>query len=253
MRSIVLQWLVTLLFCLLGGVCLAVGRGLAATWSTNRKAWLLSGIAFSLHALNRLVQNTVGSWAYFAGPGTPVYEQYLLLAPIANHSRTFAMMAYLGALLVLVAWTGADRPRFMGMAVMALLLSMTLGGLFGWMEGSFVRQTHYSAVAILDVFELLLILSMLLVALVADGVDRLLWSILSVYAFSLALSILWTAALVGTGFWWTPAPWHMHAYRSLLTGLMLACAVRRLVLMRRGADVPGLMGSRTLKPASLLG
>lgn len=252
MRSIVLQWLVTVLFFLFGGVCIAVGRGLATTWSTNRKAWLLTGIAFALYGVNRLVQNSVGSWAYFAGPGTPIYDFYLSLAPVANHSRSFAVMAYLGSLLLLVTWARADRPRFVHAATVVLLLSMVLGGLFGWMEGSLLEQVHYSAVAVLNVIQLVLILSMLLVALMADAFDRLLWSSLSAYALSLALGSLWFAVLAGTGFWWTPAPWHMHAYRTVIYLLMVACAARRLVLLRRGARVPGLAGGRDLKPASLL-
>jgi hypothetical protein len=243
MLTMVFQWASLSAYAVFGVLALLVGARDRTAPSEHVMAWSLSGVAFTLHGVNAATQVGFGTWAYAAGAGTPVYDAYLRLGGQFNHSRTFALLAFAVALIVL-----ARRPvlprHFLRFATAGILACMALGAFAGFMEGSFRASRHFVAVAQWDVVELLAMLVALFVLLLNSRVDRLLWFALCAYAFSLALNVVWFAALSRWGVpgEWSPRPWHAQFYRFLLTSLMVALALRRFELWKQGKPVPGLLG-----------
>jgi hypothetical protein len=208
-------------------------------------AWLVTAIAFSAHALNKTVQSALGIRAYMAGEGTEVYDTFLFWNPIFNHSRTFLLLAYCGLLCHLSIRRGPLPPRYLRMAGVALAVGMAAGAVLGWAENGFTELRHYSAVAQWDVVEMLVLLATLFAGMLGTRMDRLLWALLGVYAFSLALNVLWFAAFSRTGMpgQWAPRPWEIQVYRVILFACMAGLALYRLWKARRGVFVPALLES----------
>jgi hypothetical protein len=241
MRTLVLQSIGALLFLALGLVCLRVARGPSAGRDAHRQAWQLSAAALVLNGLHVTVQAALAVWAYFAGAGSAVYGWYLEWLPVANYSRTVLMLAFAILLTLLMAAPAERRSAVVRLAPPFLLLGMVLGGVFGVMEGGFGAEQHYSRVAMLDAAELILVLVSLFAALLYDGMNRQLWFALGVYAFNLALTVIWTAALTGIEIGWAPAPWQMAAYRCALIGAATGLAAVQLTRRSAGgfASAPG--------------
>jgi hypothetical protein len=206
-------------------------------------AWLITGIAFAAHALNKSVQSAMGIRAYAAGEGSQAWETFMFLNPIFNHSRTFLLLAYCGLLCHLSIRRGPLSARYLRMAVAALAVGMASGALLGWAEHGFVTLRHYSAVARWDVVEMLVLLATLFAGMLGTRMDRVLWALLGVYAFSLALNVLWFAAFSRFGMpgQWAPRPFEIQVYRVILFALMAGLALYRLRQARRGVFVPALL------------
>lgn len=243
MLTLIFQWATLLAFLVFGVLALLIGVRDQRAPAEQRMAWSLSGVAFTLHGTNAALQVGFGTWAYVAGAQTPVYDAYVKYQGLFNHSRTFALLAFAIALMVLSRQAALPR-RFLPLATVAILASTAVGALAGVAEGGFLPSRHFVAVALWDVAELLVILAALFALLLSSRADRLLWFALCVYAFSLALNVVWFAALSRWGVpgEWAPRPWHAQFYRFLLTSLMVALAVRRLMLWRQGKSPPGLLG-----------
>jgi hypothetical protein len=240
MRMMALQLLGSLLILGAGLVALWVARRESAA-SPRRPAWLLTGWVWLVHGIIQLAQNLWGSWAMMSAPDSGVMGGYLAWAPALNHSRTFLWLA---ACLVLVWLTFAPRPpdaSAWGMVIAALGAGAVAGAGFGHVEGALRPLTHYSNVAVLDALELVLFLGTLFATLLRDRVDRYLWAGLLVWALTVAINILWFAALslVEDSRAWTPSPSAMGVYRAGLLSLLLAVFLRRLALARRGVPVAG--------------
>ncbi|HEU4885217.1 MAG TPA: hypothetical protein VFT45_23345 [Longimicrobium sp.] len=243
MLTMVFQWASLSAYAVFGVLALLVGARDRAARPEHVMAWSLSGVAFTLHGVNAAAQVGFGTWAYAAGEGTPVYVAYMRFGTLFNHSRTFALLAFAVALIVLAR--RATLPRhFLRFSTAGILACMALGAFAGFMEGAFIASRHFVAVAQWDVVELLAMLIALFALLLSSRVDRLLWFALCVYAFSLALNVVWFAALSRWGVpgEWSPKPWHAQFYRFLLTSLMVAIAIRRLQLWKQGKPVPDLLG-----------
>lgn len=243
MLTLTFQWAALSAFAVFGVLALLVGARDRRVSRENAMAWSLSGVAFTLHGANAAAQVGFGTWAYVAGADTPVYDAYLRYGVLFNHSRTFALVAFAIALMVL-ALRPALHPRFLRLATIGILASAAVGAFVGSMEGTFLPSRHFVAVALWDVVELLIMLAALFVLLLSSRADRLLWYALCVYAFSLALNVVWFAALSRWGVpgEWAPKPWHAQFYRFLLTSLMAVLAARRLMLWGQGKSPPGLLG-----------
>lgn len=243
MLTLVFQWAAIIAYAVFGVLALLVGRRDRRAPAEHAMAWSLTGVAFTFHAANVGTQAGFGTLAYVSGAGTRVYDAYIGLSPLFNHSRTFALVAFAAALMVL-----ARRPvlpeRFLRLATAAILASAAVGAFVGSAEGGFLPSRHFVAVALWDVVELLIMLVALFVLLLGSRADRLLWYALCVYVFSLALNVVWFAALSRWGVpgEWSPKPWHAQLYRFLLTSLMVVLAARRLMLWRQGKSPPGLLG-----------
>lgn len=245
MLTLALQNLVTVGFLAFALGALAVYRGSAGTAvPAHRAAWLLAGGAFLLHSINKGSQGIFGIWAFAEGPQSAVWREYLVWNAAFNHSRTFLLLAFCGALLALALMKQPRfTPRFYGVAFGAMLLSAGCGVLLGLNEKAFQQLIHYSAVARWDMIELVVLLATLFVCLLTSRTDRMLWFCLSVYAFSVALNVLWFAAFSRTKMpgEWAPKPWEIHTYRVALTALMAYIAWYRYRQARRKVRVPGLL------------
>jgi hypothetical protein len=247
-----LQWLLTLLFILFGIVAATVPRYEKSGSPRHLLLWSVAGITFILQGLNRLAQNTFGTWAYFAGPESRVFRSYLVALPAANHSRTFAMLAFCVVLGVLTFWRRElSRSLTLLLSVGLVMAGMGVGAVVGWYEGAFRVQPHFSAVAVSDAFELVFLLAALFAVLVANQVDRLLWLALTAYAFNVALNILWMVGLSALGVGWAPSVLHMNLYRVALLAIMVCTAVRRVYLARREIPTRGLLDTVPARGSAL--
>ncbi len=226
---------------LFGILALAAVRHREGFLPVRREAWWLTGATFTLLGAIQLVHTGIGApWAYFSGPGTAVYEAYLRWSPVGNHSRGVLIIGF-GVVLLLLVW----RQRlncFRQLAVAALLLGTLLGGIGGWLEGSWIEARHYTLLAIGDTLQLIVISAALIVALSTRALDQHLWLCLSLYILMLALNVGWYS---GLAWWnvpdaWVPNPLFMQMYRQVAYLGMLAFVLRRLVLARRAVQVPAL-------------
>ncbi|HYW05762.1 MAG TPA: hypothetical protein VE913_02335, partial [Longimicrobium sp.] len=236
MRTLVLQLVLTLLLLAFGVAALLISRHPSVA-TPARGTWFLTGVTFLAYSVSHVAQNVAGTWAFVAGKGTRVWDTYLQYAPVANHSRTFEMFAFCLAMLVYTLVPRMRAPAGMRILVFGIVAGLFVGGYYGWLEGGFSRQTHYTAVAVLDVVELLLLLSTLFAMLVNNTADRLLWFALGAHSFSVALNILWMLGLRSVGVGWAPAPVTMAAYRAVLAAVVVSIAVTRLRRARLGIPV----------------
>jgi hypothetical protein len=238
MRTMLLQWGVTLAFLVFAVASLRVGLHTRRTAPETSTAWILTGSAFLLQAVSLVVQLSFGTAALWRGAGSRTWDAYLAWSPAFNHSRTFHLIAFALALLLLLRRSNARSALVPGLVLIAL--GHLTGAGVGRMEAEYSALTHYTAVARWDVIELLLFLPLLHAALPSARIDRLLWFALSVYTFHLALSILWFAGLsrLAVPGEWAPQPWVLHALRLDLTTGLCVIAVHRLALVRAGRTVP---------------
>ncbi|HEX8674335.1 MAG TPA: hypothetical protein VF710_20720 [Longimicrobium sp.] len=243
MVSMGLQLLVTALLLSFGVLSLVIAGRAAFQKPFHQVFWKLAGGAFVTHGTLQATQNLWGSLAMAAGMSSATMATYLRWVPAFNHSRTFLWLAFSGVAVWLARRGTLPGPRAWGGIVVALACGLVVGALLGYHEGSILASTHYTRVALLDALELVILLVVLFVALVSGRVDRHLWGALAVFATMVALNIVWYAAMsmIDDKRVWTPAPWMMSAYRVVPTSVMVAIAVRRLQLAKRGVKVPSLL------------
>ncbi|HEV7588119.1 MAG TPA: hypothetical protein VGO40_08290 [Longimicrobium sp.] len=243
MLTFYLQWLTALELAAVAAFSLAAGRaGAASPWHTA--GWRLTGAAFTAFSVDLAAQLAFGSAAIAGGRGTPVMDAYLRAGPAFDHSRTFLMMAALVALLVIGVLRAPPARRFARGAAGLLAVGLVIGAAAGVAEGGFLRSLHYTAVAMGDIAELLLLLSTLFVLLLTNRVDRYLWALLAAYACSLALGIFWFSLFtqIGVARAWHPQPWSLNAVWVVLYAAMAVLAYRRWRAGRRGRPVYGMLG-----------
>lgn len=236
-----LQFATSLLFLAIGILGLAIARRLGPA-GAYRHGWVLTGLAFTAHGANFVVQNLWGVAAMFAGRESGAMTAYLRFAPAFNHSRTFLLLGFCGLLIYLAARRDRLPGQFSLAAAGVLAAGLLVGCAIGVSEGSIVGA-HFSIVARWDAVELLLLLGTLFYALLRNAMDRYNWGLLAIYGFMLALNVVSLAALafIQTPGAWSPSPRYVHIYRLALLAVMLGVTVRRYLLARRGERVPGLM------------
>ncbi|HYR09123.1 MAG TPA: hypothetical protein VEQ60_15175 [Longimicrobium sp.] len=244
MTTLLLQYAAILCYLLFGIMAIRVHHAAASAPHPYRVAWLLTGAAFTVHATSMAVQVVFGTVAIVRGAQSTVWDSYMVWSPVFNHSRTGMLLGFCGVLgFFMLRRATTLATRFYRGAVAVLASGLLLGALVGWHEKRLQELAHYSAVAVWDVLELVVLLALLLVGVATTRIDRSLWLALSLYAFSLALNVLWFAAFsrVNIPGVWTPRPWEVHLYRTLITAGMVMVAVHRYRLARRGTSVPALM------------
>ncbi|HYW10573.1 MAG TPA: hypothetical protein VE871_01420 [Longimicrobium sp.] len=246
MHTLTLQAVVAGLHLLFAVLALAIARSLAPSERVFRYGWTLTGATFVIRSLNMGGHAAFAIVAFRSGPGSRLWDAALPVHQVMNHSRTFLLTAYCLALGFALVRAQRNKPLpAMGTAVAVVLAGMVVGGLVGLQEGGFSGLTHFTAVAVLDVMELLALLSLLFLGLTTGAMDRGLWASLGVNAFVLSLSVLWFASLsqidvVGQ---WSPRPFHVHLSKALLYAMMLGIALRQLRRVRGGKRVRAFLES----------
>lgn len=255
MPTLLLQITTALFLLAFGTIAFSVARRLEGHLGVQRAAWLLTGIVFASMGITRIIQDVGAAWAFTSGPGTDVYEAYLRWAPVGNHGRTFLATAFHMLLIVLAFQRTPPGRRFWTVGVVVLAGAFLAGAFVGWLEGSIVSRIHYTATSLFDSVGFVLLLGALFGALIANAMDRLLWTCIAIYALILALGVLWHAALawIQTPGAWAPSARHMHLYRTVLIAGMVGIAYYRLRLLRRGVSVPPLLQPSLGGRSSLLG
>lgn len=229
---------------------LRVSRQSTWTSAARRVSSSLVGVAFAANGFGGLVQGTLAVWASAAGAGSAVYDTFLRFAPAMNQSRTGLEIA-LALLLMSVAVKGA-RPLALWLLLAVLAAGWAAGAAVGLLEGTLVTSRHFPMVALLDGVEMVALLAMLLLALSRSSMDRLLWLALSIHALKQSFNAIWFSAFAWIDIpgGWAPRPWTIQTQMAVLGCLMLAIAVRRYQLARRGVHVPSLLEPFTAKPLS---
>lgn len=221
-----------------------VAGRLPASEPVFRYGWAFTAIAFLVQGLNMSLHSAFAILAFRGGRGSLLWDAILVWHPILNHSRTFLLTAY--CLVLSLVFIRAQRKRplpSLGVVTAAILAGMALGGIVGWQEDAFSGLTHFSAVAVFDIMELLALMTVLFVGLLTGSMDRGLWASLAVNAFVLALSVLWFASLsridvIGQ---WSPRPQHIHLSKAVLYMVMVGIAYRQWTRLRNGRRVRAFM------------
>jgi hypothetical protein len=115
------------------------------------------------------------------------------------------------------------------------VLAAMVGAVIGGTEGPIVAARHFPRVVMLDLVELLILGSVLLVGVV-KSMDRLLWTFIVLYAVKLALNIIWMSARawIGAPDVWVPSARGGAAISAAFWAAMLLTAGYRHRLARRG-------------------
>jgi hypothetical protein len=253
MLTFVLQVLNTTILLASALLCLRAGR-IASANPYHRAAWRLTGAGFVVHAADLLVQHVFGGIALAAGPDSAAMNAYSEWIPVLNHSRTFLLYGVMLGLLLLAVYRPEPDVRFWRAAVALVALGFLAGVAVGIVEGRFTEAGHYSAVAVWDVAELLLLMATLFTLLLTSRADRALWGLLSAYGISLALGAFSFSllALIDVEGAWHQKPSWMQAQRIVFHLMMLGFAAWRVAVGRRGRRVPAML-ERTAHPVATPG
>ncbi|HET7232083.1 MAG TPA: hypothetical protein VFJ16_18900 [Longimicrobium sp.] len=252
-----LSWVLQLVFSLTvvmaAVICLRLGSPRHRHRQESDTLWLLTGAAFLLHGITATLQNVFGGIALARGFESPTMATYVQWDPVMNHSRTFLMFGLMALLLVAAFRRRPVGRWFWVLAAAVLLAGLGVGAAVGVREGAFTEANHYSAVAVWDEAELLVVFATLLALLLSNAADRFLWGFLGAYSASLALSVFWFLLFTklkvpGT---WHPPIWTLHAMRLAWAVIMAAFAGRALQRRRRGQPLPGMLGPRTQMVSAL--
>lgn len=221
-----------------GVACLRVGRRPAA--STGRTAWFLTGATYTTVGAMAVTHSSAAIWAVRCGEGSAFYDGYLRVTVPANDARSFMVLGFAAALLVLLM-----RGRLARRPVLLAWLAACagVGAAVGLAEGDFQRTTHLSVQSVLGAVTAALLFVVLYRALVTDALDYLLWLALAAYAVREAVSADFQALLAMTGI---AAAWSLSAPQLMAAGIisllvMIGCTLRRLALGRAGKPVPALL------------
>ncbi|HEX8905674.1 MAG TPA: hypothetical protein VF771_12560 [Longimicrobiaceae bacterium] len=241
--TFVLQWIFALPLFAVPVFSLRVGTERAGS-RYHLAAWRVVGAAFAVFAVCLFGQLAYATAAMIGGEGSWIYSQYLHSRPWLEHSRTFLMVGAALGLLVM-ALARQEPGRGFGLVAAALVAAGLLAGAAGGVvEGGFLISAHYHSVVLTDAAELLVLLVTLFILLVSNRVDRYLWSMLAVYASSVALGIFWMAVVAQSAdpTAWQPPNWSLSALRTVLYGTMAFIAYRRWRAGRGGRPMSGMLG-----------
>jgi hypothetical protein len=207
-------------------------------------AWAFTGWAFLLEGFNSLFHDVFSIIAFRGGPESAAWAAVLRWHPVLNHSRTFLLSTYCVVLAVALYQIARDRqPLRIATGLGIVAVGMLVGAVVGWNEAAFSGITHFSAVAVFDIMELVAVMALLSIGLTSGAMDRSLWVAMGVNGFILALSVLLFAAISRIEFTgqWSPRPLQMQWTKACLHMLMVVIAVRHLRRIREGRPVRGLV------------
>jgi hypothetical protein len=248
-----LQSLLALSTVAFGVLALMVARRLGRS-TLPSVAWLVVGVAFTLEGISGIVQSSGAIWAVLAGDGSAVFAAYLRWSTVGNHGRSVLKIGLGLALLALPLMRRVPTRVLSGVVTAWLLAFMLLGSFVGWSEGP-MQASHFSVVALLDSFEMIVIWGALACALFTGAIDRLLWIGLAINGVRQALNVVWTSALVwsDTPGVWKPSVSTMQIYACAVLVVMIILAMKRLRLARKGVAVAGLFDALSSPQPRMLG
>lgn len=246
MTVVILQIVQTLVALTFGVVSLLVAARLRPQ-PLFRLGWLWVGAGFTAVNIPVLAQTLFAAAAFVSGPDTPLWNHYLLWAPLFNHGHTAALICVFVVLLVLVLPRGkAERGSPTGRAWLvgwaSVLGGALLGSWLGMVEGSILSPSHLRHVVIMNAVEVFILLAGLFLLLVRDRMDRILWSALAVYAANVVLHIVLVSAMIGFGIagGWRISPFYAQFSNTAFVAVMVMLALLRLWKVRGGAEATGL-------------
>jgi hypothetical protein len=238
------QLAMSLAVLLFAAVALRVAGALPPQVQRFAYAWKFTGLALLLSGSNSLFHDVFATIAFMGGPESAAWAAVLRWHPVLNHSRTFLLSTYCLVLAVALYRVGQLRqPPRMSTGMGIVVAGMLVGALVGANEASFSGITHFSAVAIFDIMELVAVMTLLALGLTSGAMDRSLWVAIGINGFILALSVLLFAAMSRIEFagQWSPQPFHLQWTKALLHILMVGIAVRHLHRIRQGRPVRALL------------
>lgn len=255
MTTLVLQCIGSAFAFLLGVQALRVAHSIRPAITVHQVSWMLTGLVFVLMGLSGAIQDLGAVLAFRSGQGTAVYEAYLRWSPAGNYGRAFLIIAF-ATLLILTRSTSDSADWRTAMRMLSVLIMANIaGGLVGAATGPVISAKHWSAAAVLDSIELVLLLFALLRGLTVSAMDRILWSCLSIYTFHSVLNVIWFSALAWLHIpgMWSPRPAEIALYTAATYFIVFCLVSYRLVLAQRGVQVPGLLDPPVNTRPSLVG
>ncbi|HEX2079329.1 MAG TPA: hypothetical protein VHG08_16505 [Longimicrobium sp.] len=252
MRTLTAQAAMSVCMLVFALLALRIASRVPQSQPTFRYAWTLTGAAFLIRSINALSHDVFATVAYLGGEESRAWAAILVWHPILNHSRTFLITAY--CIVFLVALRRAARglpPPPLRVGVAVVLCGMVVGGLVGWQETTFSGLTHFTAVALWDLMEMLALFAVLFVGLYTATLDRSLWACIGIYTFVLALSVLLFAFLarIDVHGEWAPRASTLQITKALLYLILIGVAARALVKVRRRAPLRSFFEDRSLRTA----
>jgi hypothetical protein len=235
MVTLILQGVIAALILACAFTALGISRCEAHRQTLSIEGWRLTATALLITGSLAAVQASWAGLSVYLGTASPVYQQYIRWAPAANLSRVWLMIAF-GALLLWLFASGASR-RVSRFTIPILLLGVLVGATMGGLEGPITAGRHGSRVAALNLVELILLGTVLLVGM-SRSMDRWLLSFIALYNVRIALVITWTSARAWaqTPGVWVPSARGRVAVSAAFWAAMLVLAGYRLLLARRGMN-----------------
>lgn len=215
------------------------------------RTWRVTGMAFTLLGVHEAAQNVWGGVAFIGGPESAVWAGYLPWIPVLNDSRVGIVVAFC-LCIPLLLYTPIGLWRHWNSLVTGVLLCGAVVG--GWLYIPYYvpNLDPRGPMPLLLTAELALFLALLFLQAVQGTADRLLWAALAVYFIVMASTAMWVTAnmRIAEGETWTPTVQHMQGLWLVLTCVIVALAVWRLRLARRGVYVPALLEPQRRAAAS---
>lgn len=183
----------TLLF---GILAVQAWRHLGATrWRKLEAGWLVTGACFVFIGVLGAVQTLVATAALHAGPGSPLYRTYIEWAPAGNIGREAGIAAY-GVMIASLLASRPERARQVSLGgLWVISVTIVAGTTTAALYGTIEYHTQMRALAVLTTAAVLALLLALLLGVMNDGMDLLLWLAVAALAIKEALAVSLMAIL----------------------------------------------------------
>lgn len=167
----------------------------AARWRKLEAGWLVTGGCFMFIGVFGGVQTLAATAALRAGPGSPLYRTYIEWSPAGNIGRGAGVAAY-GLMLAALLAARPERARQVSLGALwviggTIVAGTTAAALYGTID----QHTHLTALAVLATAAVLALLLALLLGVMNDGMDLLLWLAVAAHAIKEALVVSLMAVL----------------------------------------------------------
>ena len=170
----------------------------AARWRKLEAGWLVTGASFVFIGVFGAVQTLAATAALQAGPDSPLYRTYLDWSPAGNIGREAGMAAY-GLMLVALLAARPERVRQVSLGALWVIGGTVVGGTTAAaLYGTIDNHAQMTALAVLATAAVLSMLLALLVGVMNDGMDLVLWLAVAAHAVkeTLVVSLMASLALL---------------------------------------------------------